>query len=201
MFPVYILYEYITFSGNINLIMIFYRFFADFYLKKICQAVLIYNKDKNKKQRKNCMKTLKDAGIGEVVTIRRINGVGALPRRMMDLGLLKGADVFIRKTAPFGEARKAVRHQSSINDPAFPPELSGADFEVSFECPVEVCQIAESVRPGNFRHRAVTVQQFHLDPVEPDLYYQFLQVASGLDGHDVAHAAFAQTQFRTENGT
>ncbi len=197
MFPVYILYEYITFSGNINLIMIFYRFFADFYLKKNCWAVLIYNKDKNKKQGKNCMKTLKDAGIGEVVTIRRINGVGALPRRMMDLGLLKGAAV-VTAVVPIPEV---VRHQSSINDPAFPPELSGADFEVSFECPVEVCQIAESVRPGNFRHRAVTVQQFHLDPVEPDLYYQFLQVASGLDGHDVAHAAFAQTQFRTENGT
>ena len=49
------------------------------------------------------MKTLKDAGIGEVVRVHRINGVGALQRRMMDLGLLKGADVFIRKTAPFGD--------------------------------------------------------------------------------------------------
>ena len=43
------------------------------------------------------------AGIGEVVRVHRINGVGALQRRMMDLGLLNGTEIFVRKVAPLGD--------------------------------------------------------------------------------------------------
>ena len=49
------------------------------------------------------MRTLKDAAIGETVKVSRINGTGALQRRMMDLGLLKGCEIFIRKVAPLGD--------------------------------------------------------------------------------------------------
>ena len=49
------------------------------------------------------MKTLKDAAVGQQVRVSRINGTGALQRRMMDLGLLRGAMLFVRKTAPFGD--------------------------------------------------------------------------------------------------
>ena len=49
------------------------------------------------------MRTLKHAAVGEKVTISRINGRGALQRRIMDLGLLKGAEVFVRKVAPLGD--------------------------------------------------------------------------------------------------
>ena len=49
------------------------------------------------------MKTLKNAAVGSTVTISRINGTGALQRRIMDLGLLKGCEVLVRKVAPLGD--------------------------------------------------------------------------------------------------
>ena len=49
------------------------------------------------------MKTLKDAKIGETVMVKKLNGVGAVRRRIMDMGITKGAEVFIRKVAPLGD--------------------------------------------------------------------------------------------------
>lgn len=46
------------------------------------------------------MKTLKNVNIGETVKIIRIHGEGAVKRRIMDMGLTKGAEVYIRKVAP-----------------------------------------------------------------------------------------------------
>lgn len=49
------------------------------------------------------MKTLRDAKVGETVKVARLNGVGALKRRLMDMGLTHGAEVYIRKVAPLGD--------------------------------------------------------------------------------------------------
>ena len=49
------------------------------------------------------MKTLRQANIGETVRVARIHGEGAVKRRMMDMGLTRGTDVYIRKTAPLGD--------------------------------------------------------------------------------------------------
>ena len=49
------------------------------------------------------MKTLKNAAVGEKVKVSRINGTGPLQRRMMDLGLLNGTEIFVRKVAPLGD--------------------------------------------------------------------------------------------------
>jgi len=49
------------------------------------------------------MKTLKDAKVGETVTIARLGGVGAVRRRLMDMGLTRGAEVYVRKVAPLGD--------------------------------------------------------------------------------------------------
>ena len=49
------------------------------------------------------MKTLKDAAIGETVTVKRIHGEGALKRRIMDMGITKGTEIFVRKVAPLGD--------------------------------------------------------------------------------------------------
>lgn len=49
------------------------------------------------------MKTLKDAKIGETVTVRKLHGEGAVKRRIMDMGLTKGVSVYIRKVAPLGD--------------------------------------------------------------------------------------------------
>ena len=49
------------------------------------------------------MKTLKEVKIGESATIRRLHGEGALKRRIMDMGLTKGTEVYVRKVAPRGD--------------------------------------------------------------------------------------------------
>lgn len=49
------------------------------------------------------MRTLKDAKVGETVKVLRLNGTGPLKRRIMDMGITKGVEVYIRKVAPLGD--------------------------------------------------------------------------------------------------
>lgn len=49
------------------------------------------------------MKTLKDVKIGEYAQIVKLHGEGAVKRRIMDMGLTKGAEVHVRKVAPLGD--------------------------------------------------------------------------------------------------
>ena len=49
------------------------------------------------------MRTLKDVKIGETAVIEKLHGEGALKRRIMDMGLTKGTEVFVRKVAPLGD--------------------------------------------------------------------------------------------------
>lgn len=49
------------------------------------------------------MKTLKDAKIGETVKVVKLHGEGAVKRRIMDMGLTKGVEIYIRKVAPLGD--------------------------------------------------------------------------------------------------
>ena len=49
------------------------------------------------------MKTLKDIKVGEHAVIEKLHGEGALKRRIMDMGLTKGTEVFVRKVAPLGD--------------------------------------------------------------------------------------------------
>ncbi|MBR4374678.1 MAG: ferrous iron transport protein A [Treponema sp.] len=49
------------------------------------------------------MKTLKDAKIGETVKVAKLHGEGAVKRRIMDMGVTKGTEIYIRKVAPLGD--------------------------------------------------------------------------------------------------
>ena len=49
------------------------------------------------------MKTLKDFRVGETAVILRLHGEGALKRRIMDMGLTRGTEVYVRKVAPLGD--------------------------------------------------------------------------------------------------
>ena len=49
------------------------------------------------------MKTLRDAKIGETVKVVKLHGEGAIKRRIMDMGIMKGTDVYVRKVAPLGD--------------------------------------------------------------------------------------------------
>lgn len=49
------------------------------------------------------MKTLKEVKVGETVKVVKLNGEGALKRRVMDMGITKGTEIYIRKVAPLGD--------------------------------------------------------------------------------------------------
>lgn len=49
------------------------------------------------------MKTLKEAKIGDTVTVVKLHGEGAVKRRIMDMGITKGVSVSVRKVAPLGD--------------------------------------------------------------------------------------------------
>ncbi|MBR4808051.1 MAG: ferrous iron transport protein A [Lachnospiraceae bacterium] len=49
------------------------------------------------------MKTLREAGIGSTVKVVKLHGEGAVKRRIMDMGITKGTDIYIRKVAPLGD--------------------------------------------------------------------------------------------------
>ena len=49
------------------------------------------------------MKTLRNVKVGETATIVRLHGEGALKRRIMDMGLTRGTEDFVRKVAPLGD--------------------------------------------------------------------------------------------------
>ena len=48
------------------------------------------------------MKTLKEVACGKTVTVKKITGEGPVKRRIMDMGITKGVEVFVRKVAPLG---------------------------------------------------------------------------------------------------
>ena len=49
------------------------------------------------------MKTLRETKIGETVKVLRLHGEGAVKRRIMDMGVTKGTEVYVRKVAPLGD--------------------------------------------------------------------------------------------------
>ena len=49
------------------------------------------------------MQTLKDAKCGQTVKVVKLHGEGAVKRRIMDMGITKGTDVYVRKVAPLGD--------------------------------------------------------------------------------------------------
>ena len=61
------------------------------------------------------MRTLKEARIGETVKVSRINGEGAIKRRIMDMGITRGVEIYVRKVAPLGD----------------PVEVTVRDYELS----------------------------------------------------------------------
>ena len=49
------------------------------------------------------MKTLRETKIGETVKVVKLHGEGAIKRRIMDMGITKGTEVYVRKVAPLGD--------------------------------------------------------------------------------------------------
>ena len=49
------------------------------------------------------MRTLKDVSVGETVTVKKLHGEGPTKRRIMDMGITKGVEIYVRKVAPLGD--------------------------------------------------------------------------------------------------
>lgn len=47
--------------------------------------------------------TLKNAKVGQTVKVKKLNGEGAVKRRIMDMGITKGVEIYVRKVAPLGD--------------------------------------------------------------------------------------------------
>ena len=54
------------------------------------------------------MKTLKDVAVGDSAIVKKLSGEGALKRRIMDMGVTKGVEIFVRKVAPFGDPIEVI---------------------------------------------------------------------------------------------
>ena len=48
------------------------------------------------------MKTLKEVAVGQTVTVKKLTGAGPVKRRIMDMGITKGVEIYVRKVAPLG---------------------------------------------------------------------------------------------------
>ena len=49
------------------------------------------------------MMTLKEVAVGQTVTVRKLSGEGPVKRRIMDMGITKGVEIYVRKVAPLGD--------------------------------------------------------------------------------------------------
>lgn len=49
------------------------------------------------------MQTLREVACGQTVTVKKLSGDGPVKRRIMDMGITKGVDVYVRKVAPLGD--------------------------------------------------------------------------------------------------
>ena len=49
------------------------------------------------------MKTLKEVAVGQTVTVKKLSGAGPVKRRIMDMGITKCVEVYVRKVAPLGD--------------------------------------------------------------------------------------------------
>ena len=69
------------------------------------------------------MRTLKEAKVGETVKVTKLTGAGAVKRRIMDMGITKGVEIYIRKVAPLGDPVEVTVRGSELS-------LRKADAEI-----------------------------------------------------------------------
>ena len=61
------------------------------------------------------MRTLRDAKIGETVKVIKLHGEGAVKRRIMDMGITKGVEIYVRKVAPLGDPLEIMVRGSELS--------------------------------------------------------------------------------------
>ena len=61
------------------------------------------------------MKTLKDVAVGKTVKVAKLTGTGPVKRRIMDMGITKGVEIFVRKVAPLGDPVEVTVRGSELS--------------------------------------------------------------------------------------
>ena len=56
------------------------------------------------------MSSLKEIKCGQTVTVKKVEGLGPVRRRIMDMGITRGCEVYVRKVAPLGEPVRLKQH-------------------------------------------------------------------------------------------
>ena len=75
------------------------------------------------------MKTLREVPVGSTVKVVKLHGEGAVKRRIMDMGITRGTQVYVRKVAPLGDPIEVtVRKVAPLGDPV---ELTVRGYELS----------------------------------------------------------------------
>ena len=67
------------------------------------QRLAVANRMCSERKLSMAMYTLRDAKVGQTVTVVKLHGEGAVKRRIMDMGITKGTEIYIRKVAPLGD--------------------------------------------------------------------------------------------------
>ena len=78
------------------------------------------------------MKTLRDVKVGERAIIVRPHGEGALKRRIMDMGLTRGTEVFVRKVAPLGDPMELTVRGYELSVRKGDAELIEVEYPAAF---------------------------------------------------------------------
>ena len=71
------------------------------------------------------MKTLKDVSIGQTVKVKKLTGEGPVKRRIMDMGITKGVEIYVRKVAPLLSGSALTSHRVPANDAYYSANISG----------------------------------------------------------------------------
>jgi ferrous iron transport protein A len=80
------------------------------------------------KEERKIMSTLKDVKVGQTALVTKLHGEGAIKRRIMDMGITKGTDIYVRKVAPLGD----------------PIEVTVRGYELSIrKADAEIIEVAE----------------------------------------------------------
>lgn len=77
------------------------------------------------------MKTLKDAKVGETVKATKLTGEGPVKRRIMDMGITKGVEIYVRKVAPLGDPVEA-QATTTMSAMKYPREWQQFHWRVKF---------------------------------------------------------------------
>ena len=83
------------------------------------------------------MKTLRDVNVGDTVKVIKLHGEGAVKRRIMDMGITKGVEIYVRKVAPLGDPLE-------LNVRGYELSLRKADAEMVEVEPIEA-DITEAI--------------------------------------------------------